>query len=117
MSSHAAARQSILGFYRVDNDGLSLDDKRQRIPKSDLPDVVAQWKGRNPQEPDDRKAKFFFVPVQEIRDKQYDLSFNRYHVADQDETEYEEPRVILQKLKDLEEKIQTSLAELEGILG
>jgi type I restriction enzyme M protein len=104
-------------FYRVDNDGLSLDDKRQRIPESDLPDVVAQWKARNSQEPGDRKAKFFFVPVKEIRDKQYDLSFNRYHEAEHDDTVYEEPKVILQKLKALEDKIQLGISELKGILG
>lgn len=104
-------------FYRIDQDGLSLDDKRQRIPESDLPDVVAQWKARNPQSPGDRKAKSFFVPVQEIRDKQYDLQFNRYHEAEHDETEYEEPAVIFERLKALEDRIQEGIAELEGILG
>jgi type I restriction enzyme M protein len=104
-------------FYRIDKDGLSLDDKRQRISESDLPDVVTQWKTRNPQEPGDRKARFFFVPVQEIRDKQYDLSFNRYHVAEHDETEYEAPALILQRLKDLEEKIQQGITALEGVVG
>jgi type I restriction enzyme M protein len=104
-------------FYQVENDGLSLDDKRQRIPGSELPDVVTQWKNRDPQHPGDRKGKCFFVPVQEIRDKQYDLSFNRYREAQHDETAYEEPKVILQKLKTLEEKIQQGIAELEGILG
>jgi type I restriction enzyme M protein len=104
-------------FYRLDNDGLSLDDKRQRIAGSELPDVVTQWKARSPQEPGDRKARFFFVPVQEIRDKQYDLSFNRYHEAEHDETEYEEPKVILQKLKAIEDRIQEGITELEGILG
>lgn len=35
-------------FYRLENDGLYLDDKRQRIPGSELPDVVAQWRARDP---------------------------------------------------------------------
>lgn len=103
-------------FYQLENDGLTLDDKRQRIVGSELPDVVAQWKTRDPQQPGDRKAKRFFVPVQEIRDKNYDLSFNRYHEVEHDETIYEEPKVILQKLKVLEDKIQQGIAELEGIL-
>jgi type I restriction enzyme M protein len=104
-------------FYQLDNDGLSLDDKRQRILGSDLPDLVAQWKVREPLQPGTRKAKFFFVPVQDIRDKQYDLSFNRYHEAQNDEIAYEEPKVILQKLKALEDKIQQGIAELERIIG
>jgi type I restriction enzyme M protein len=79
--------------------------------------LVAQWKVRDPLQPGTRKAKFFFVPVQDIRDKQYDLSFNRYHEAQNDEIAYEEPKVILQKLKALEDKIQQGIAELERIIG
>lgn len=104
-------------FYQLENDGLSLDDKRQRINGSQLPDVVAQWRVRNPQQASDRKANHFFVPVQEIRDKSYDLSFNRYSEVKHDETVYEEPKVILQTLKTLENKIQQGITELEGILG
>lgn len=103
-------------FYQLENDGLSLDDKRQRIPGSQLPDVVTQWRARDPQKASDRKANHFFVPAQEIREKSYDLSFNRYSTVEHDETVYEEPMVILQKLKSLEDKIQHGIAELEGIL-
>jgi len=104
-------------FYNLANDGLSLDDKRQRIEGSQLPDVVAKWRSRDSNAAGDRKANHFFVPAQEIRDKSYDLSFNRYSEVEHDETEYEEPKVILQKLKTLEDKIQNGIAELEGILG
>jgi type I restriction enzyme M protein len=104
-------------FYQLANDGLSLDDKRQRIGGSELPDVVEQWRARDPQQASDRKANHFFVPAQEIRDKSYDLSFNRYSTVEHDETVYEEPKVLLQKLKTLEDKIQQGITELEGILG
>lgn len=104
-------------FYQLENDGLSLDDKRQRIPGSQLPDVVEKWGARHSHHPGDRKANHFFVPVQEIRDKAYDLSFNRYSTVKPDETVYEDPKAILQQLKTLENKIQQGLAELEGILG
>lgn len=103
-------------FYQVENDGLSLDDKRQRIGGSQLPDVMAQWRTRDPQSPSDRKANYFFVPAQEIRDKLYDLSFNRYSEVEHDESVYEEPKIILQKLKTLEDKIQQGIIELESIL-
>jgi len=103
-------------FYQLTNDGLSLDDKRQRISGSELSDVVAQWRMRDPKQASDRKANYFFVPAQEIRDKSYDLSFNRYSEVKHDETAYEEPKVILQKLKALEDKIQQGITELEGIL-
>ena len=104
-------------FYQLKNDGLSLDDKRQRVEGSELPDVVAQWKTRDLQQGSDRKANHFFVPAQEIRDASYDLSFNRFSEVEPDETVYEEPKVIIQRLKRLEDKIQREIAELEGILG
>lgn len=105
-------------FYDLENDGLTLDDRRQRISGSELPEVVALWNVRDEKKnPGDRKEKHFFVQVQEIRDKAYDLSFNRYHEAEHTEAEQEEPKVILQKLKALEDKIQSGIAELEGILG
>jgi type I restriction enzyme M protein len=103
-------------FYQLENDGLSLDDKRSRIPGSQLPDVVAKWKNRDQKRPGDRKANHFLVPVQEIQNKGYDLSFNRYSEVVNDITVYEDPKVIIQKLKTLENKIQQGIAELEGIL-
>lgn len=104
-------------FYNLTNDGRSLDDKRQRIEGSQLHEVIAHYRNRDPQQETDRKACHFFVPVADLREKAYDLSFNRYSEVLHDETEYEEPKVILQKLKALEDKIQSGIAELEGILG
>jgi type I restriction enzyme M protein len=104
-------------LYQLENDGLSLDDKRQRIAGSQLSDVVEKWRSRDPEQSSDRKGNHFFVSAQEIRDKSYDLSFNRYSEVEHDETIYEEPKVIVQKLKILEEKIQQGIAEIEEILG
>jgi type I restriction enzyme M protein len=104
-------------FYQIENDGLTLDDKRKRTDGSDLPVVVARWKERDPQLRNDRKAKYFFVPVQEIRDRQYDLSFNRYHEVEPDSALHEDPKVILDKLKTLEDRILEGIVELQEILG
>lgn len=103
-------------FYKLENDGLTLDDKRQRISGSELPDVVSQWKIRDPKRPTDRSSKHFFVSIRELRETKYDLSYNSYHLAEHNEEFYEDPKVILQKLKLLETKIQNGIAELEEIL-
>ena len=34
-------------FYDMEHDGLSLDDKRQRVPENDIPDILACWKNRH----------------------------------------------------------------------
>src|SRR6266702_2765281 len=33
-------------FYDMEHDGFSLDDKRQRVPENDIPDILESWKHR-----------------------------------------------------------------------
>jgi type I restriction enzyme M protein len=40
------AKTDRIWFYDMEHDGLSLDDKRQRVPDNDIPDVIACWKQR-----------------------------------------------------------------------
>lgn len=103
-------------FYKVENDGYSLDDKRTPIKDDDLPDLVKQWKQRNPKKDNDRAEKGFFVPKAEIAENKYDLSFNRYAERPHEEVEYDPPQVILKRLRCLEEEISGDLADLEGML-
>ena len=110
-------------FYDMEADGYSLDDKRDKIEANDIPDVVTQWKawdhGKEAARADfeDRKAKAFYVPVEEIVENGYDLSINRYKEIEYEEVEYDPPKVILQQLRELEDEIRKDLDELEGMLG
>ena len=103
-------------FYDVQADGFSLDDKRDRIEENDLPDLLEQWKKRNQGKFTDRTAKAFFVSVGDIQANKYDLSINRYKEIQYEEVQYDPPRVILARLRDLENEIQSDLSELEGML-
>ncbi len=104
-------------FYDMEADGLSLDDKRQPVAENDIPDLIQRWQSRNPEQDTDRKAKAFFVPKDEIAANGYDLSINRYKEIEYEEVEYEPPKVILQKLRGLEQEISADLDELEKLLG
>jgi len=110
-------------FYDMQADGYSLDDKREKVEANDIPDVVAQWKAWDHGQAaalkgfEDRKAKAFYVPVEEIIENGYDLSINRYKEIEYEEVEYDPPKVILQRLRDLEDEIRSDLDELEGMLG
>jgi type I restriction enzyme M protein len=103
-------------FYDMEADGYSLDDKREKVTENDIPDIIARWKTRDPRAPTDRTAKAFFVPAQDIRDNQYDLSINRYKEVKHEEVKYDPPKVILAKLRALEDEIRKDLDELEGTL-
>lgn len=104
-------------FYGVENDGLSLDDKRDPIDKNDLPDLVAKWKNRSKNQLTDRREKAFWVPVSDIVANNFDLSFSRYRETEHEEVQYDPPKEILGRLKKLEADIQSDLNELEALLG
>ncbi|PIE20729.1 MAG: N-6 DNA methylase [Neptuniibacter caesariensis] len=118
-------------FYDLQADGYSLDDKRTPLTgegANDLPDAISQWQHyRQLVESNasaeqihaqfgDKTQQAFVVAAQDIAANKYDLSINRYKEVVYEEEVYEEPKVILAKLKALESDILADLNELEGML-
>ncbi|MGY2963180.1 type I restriction enzyme M protein [Pseudomonas sp. TE36184] len=118
-------------FYDLQADGYSLDDKRTELKGegcNDLPDTLVQWQRyRQMIESNisgstintvfgDRANKAFVVPAVDIAANNYDLSINRYRKVVYQQEQFEDPMVILQKLKALEGEIMANLEELEGML-
>ena len=105
-------------FYDMTADGLSLDDQRQPIKENDIPDIIKRFNNRNSEEEQNRTRteKSFFVPKEEIVENDYDLSINKYKEIIIEKKEYENPKVILKRVIDMENEIQQKLKELEGIL-
>jgi type I restriction enzyme M protein len=102
----------------MEADGYSLDDKRTFIDcRGDIPDIIEQFRTRRGANPTDRKAKCFYVPVEEIRENNYDLSISRYKEIEYEEVEYDPPEVIIGKIEDLEREILENLSELKVLLG
>ncbi len=104
-------------FYDVQADGLSLDDKRDKIEANDLPDVLARWRNRDPKQDTDRTCKHFFVTADQIRENKYDLSINRYKETVYKEEQYDPPQEILERMMGLEKEIMADMEELRGMLG
>ena len=102
-------------FYDMQADGYTLDDKRNKIETSDLPDIVTQFKARNTRKENDRQAKYFFVPKAEIIETGYDLSISKYKEEVYVEVVYEKPEDIFSKLEVIESNIQSVLAELKEL--
>ena len=97
-------------------DGYSLDDKRNKIDKSDIPDIIEQYKNRNSKAETDRKNKFFFVPKAEIVENEYDLSISKYKEEVYEEVVYEASKVIIDRLEEIQRKINIGLSELKEII-
>ncbi|MDT0627619.1 N-6 DNA methylase [Alteromonas sp. W364] len=118
-------------FYDLLADGYSLDDKRSELKgegSNDLPDAKVKWLQyrelvmSNAPATDIEKAfgdktqKAFVVDAKDIISNKFDLSINRYKEVVYEEEEYENPKVILEKLKVLESEIMADLDELERML-
>lgn len=103
-------------FYDMQADGYTLDDKRNKIVESDLPDIVERYKTRNAKKDSDRKQKYFMVPKKEIVDNNYDLNLSTYKEEVYEEVSYEKPQAIFKKLEKLEENIQTGLGQLKELI-
>ena len=103
-------------FYDMQADGYTLDDKRNKIADSDLPDIVQHYKVKDAKKDIDRKLKYFMVPKKEIVSNNYDLNLSAYKEEVYEEVSYEKPDVIYGKLEAIEENIQTGLEELKAFV-
>ena len=99
-------------FYDMKSDGFSLDDKRVPLADNDIPDIIARFNNLKNEIGRKRTDQSFFVPVEEIRKNDYDLSINRYREVEYREIHYDEPKVILGKIKKLEKEIADGIDEL-----
>jgi type I restriction enzyme M protein len=105
-------------FYKMESDGFSLDDKREKIGDGlgDLPDIREKWFARDKAKKNDRKAKHFFVPVRDIRDNKYDMSISRYRETEYEAAKYDPPQDILSRLRALDSEVSRDMNELEALL-
>lgn len=118
-------------FYDVQDDGFSLDDKRD--PKyqdeqgnplgfaGDLPKVLEAYQNRDKTiaetAANDKTQACFWVSKAQIAANKYDLSVNRYKETVHQEEEYESPQVILQQWMGLVDEIQGELKLLATMLN
>ena len=105
-------------FYDMTADGFSLDDKRQPVKENDIPDIVKRYNNRfsDEEQARNRTEKSFFVDKEEIANNDYDLSLNKYKEMLIEKKEYEDPKVILKRIKDNEKEFLKCLDELEEML-
>lgn len=104
-------------FYDMKADGFSLDDKRSVIPENDIPDIISRFHNFKSEESRTRKEQSFFVPVDEIRKNDYDLSINKYKEIEREKVEYEPIKEIIGRLLKSEEEFQEKFQDLQRMLN
>ena len=104
-------------FYNVEDDGLSKDDKRSPIEKNDLPNCLELWSQRETRSLTNRTEQGFFVSKEEIRARDFDLSFNRYAEKVYSQINYKAPELILEEIEVLNQEISSGIKKLREILS
>ncbi len=104
-------------FYNMTNDGFTLDVKRQPVDGSDIPDIVERFHHLDKEFDRKRTDKSFMVPVDEIRSKDYDLSFNKYKQIEKQELVYRPTSEIFEDLRNTYDEAKELMESLEELLG
>lgn len=104
-------------FYDMENDGFSLNDNRTPIEANDIPDIIERFHQLDDEKTRKRTDKSFLVPLEEIKENNYDLSINKYKEIEYEEIEYEDPDTILDKVLSLESQISNDLLILKELIG
>ncbi|VVB83735.1 N-6 DNA Methylase [uncultured archaeon] len=104
-------------FYNMEADGFSLDDKRTEQPdRNDIPDILERFEKRNKEDNENRFEKHFFVPLEEIKEKDWDLSINRYKKEREKKTNYRESKIIIEEAKKEVKELLKGFDELEKLI-
>jgi type I restriction enzyme M protein len=105
------AKTDRIWFYDMEHDGFSLDDKRERVPENDIPDVLTCWKNRKDSEfvgkrsERLRELKKKIAPLKTDRLKHHEI----IHRLKFEEVIAVEP----EKARTVREKAEAELAELQ----
>ncbi|MFN8576366.1 MAG: class I SAM-dependent DNA methyltransferase [Candidatus Sericytochromatia bacterium] len=115
-------------FYDMLAEGFSLDDKRSPLgekiqedppiyktthEQNNISDVINRWNNLKEEESRARTEQSFLVSKDDIVNNKYDLSINRYKEVVHEETSFEAPRVLLERIIKLENELKQELEELE----
>ncbi|MBO8156971.1 MAG: SAM-dependent DNA methyltransferase [Bacillaceae bacterium] len=103
-------------FYDMKADGYSLDDKRNPIEDNDIPDIIERFNHLEKEKGRKRTEQSFFVPIDEIRENEYDLSINKYKETKYEEVEYEDPKEIIKRIIRIENEINKEIHELQSLV-
>ena len=103
-------------FYEMRNDGYTLDAKRTPIEGSDIPDIINRFEHLDEELNRARTDQSFMVSVVEIRNNNYDLSFNKYKEIVKEKRNYRSTEEIFNDLEQNYGESKKLMDELKVLL-
>jgi type I restriction enzyme M protein len=109
------AKTDRIWFYDMEHDGFSLDDKRNRVPENDIPDVLACWRNRKDSDFVAKRSARLTELKKKIAPLKVDLlkHHETIHRLKFEEVVANDP----EKAKMTREKAEAELAELQARMG
>lgn len=100
-------------FYRVEGDGSTLTKARKFGPqyRNDFPDLLAKWPARV-----EESGRAWRVPVQRIRDNNYNMTLSGLGLIEPNKSEHEAPEEILERVTEKQERVLELLEEMRLLL-
>lgn len=116
-------------FYDMKSDGYSLNDNRTPLGKendkgeriqsheeNNIPDILKRYHYQKKETKRKRTEQSFLVPVDEIRENDFDLSINKYKEIVYESIEYDKPGILLDRIKNLDIQRNDLIKRLEKLL-
>lgn len=100
-------------MYSMENDGYSLDDKRNEIKENDIPDIIERFNHLDKEVDRARTEKSFLVDKSEIVKNDYVFSFNKYQKKEIVKKTYRPTNEIISSIRDLENQFSAIMKEIE----
>lgn len=104
-------------FYEMHGDGTTLDVKHDPSPNNDIPDVIERFNHLEKETDRTRKDQSFFVSADEIRENDYDLTFNKYKEVEKEVKVYRPTSEILEDIRTCYKEFGDLLTEIEKYRG
>ena len=104
-------------FYDMQNDGFTLDSKREPIDGTDIPDIIKRFHSLDNEMNRKRTEQSFMVPVSEIRKNGYDLTLKRYKKVEKKEVIYRPSNDVLADIVSASKEINKGICELTKLFG
>ena len=102
-------------LYNMENDGYSLDDKRNEIKQNDIPDIIERFKNLDKEKARTPYDKSFFITKEQIVENGYVLSLNKYQKKEIVKKTYRPTNEIIASIKDLEKQFNEIMKEIEKL--
>ncbi len=103
-------------FYDMKADGYSLDDKRSPVYENDIPDIISRFDNLEAENSRARTEKSFMVPKDEIAEKDYDLSFNKYAEIVYEQEDLPSSKDLMEEIFALKDEFCKELDILKSLL-